>query len=558
MRRRWEAAPQARRARALELAAAVAAAVDRAAAEGAPLGAAFEAAAAESAWSARRLRNAWSGEQPGLKRRPRALWPLLLLDRRRGPGLTTEISDEAWQAFLADYLRPEAPPAAHSHRLVQRLGAARGWVVPAHPRTLLRRLDREVGRAAVILARQGAEAAAAMRPPQIRSRDDLRALEIACADGHTLDVMARWPKGMVGRPCLLGWQDIYSGAIIAWRLEETETSDGYRAAFGDLIVEWGIPVWVLLDNSRAAASKILSGGSRTRFRGRARDDDPVGIFTRLLGPDRIIWALPYHGRSKPVERAFRDLATAISRDIRLRGAWTGSSPERKPENYGERTVPIADVEAVAADAIREHNERPGRRATGGESLMARFLGSHAEHAAAIRRLTGEQLAEWLLACARATADRKSGAVTVAGQRYWAEALALRFAGRTGAQRRCVVRFDPDRLDRPVRVEELDGRLIATAEPQGSVPFLSREGARAQARDAARHRRAAKEQLDAARRMEARRLAALVAEDAAARGVPEKPAAPVVRGAFPDQPAAADQLERRFEDAILGPWKEKTG
>src|SRR3546814_11919637 len=82
-----------------------------------------------------------------------------------------------------------------------------------------------------------------------------------------------------------------------------------RLVFADLFQNWGIPKGLLADNGRAFASKWLTGGAKTRFRFKVRDEDPTGLLVAL--GVTIHWAKPYRGQSKPIERGFSDLCVAV-------------------------------------------------------------------------------------------------------------------------------------------------------------------------------------------------------------------------------------------------------
>ena len=538
----WERLSDAQRATASAKSAAIAVAVDAAERQDIPLRDACEAQAEGTQWSGATLLACWYGRnrEKSLADYPRRLWPLLLAPQHLGRTAYTEIDPAAWQAFLADYLRPEQPPLAMCYRNLQRLAKSEGWKIPRSAAALKRRLDREMPPEAVILARQGSEALARSRPAQVRDRSSLRALEAVNADGHRMDVFVRWPDGTVTRPTLTAWQDIYSGKLLSWRIDRTENTDSYRLSFADLLRTCGIPKHVIVDNGRGIASKQLTGGTANRYRFKVKRDEPLGLMTQLVGSEGIHWATPYHGQSKPIERSFRDLASDIAKDHRLRGAYTGNKPDAKPENYGSKAVPLEQFLEVLEDGIRQHNARRGRRGMGldGRSFDEAFRESYERHAADIPRPTEAQLDRWLLGAVGITAHRETGAVHLFGNRYWAERLAEKLAGRSAEARKVVVRFDPDHLDRPVTVETLDGKLIARAEAQDAVRFLDTQAAREQARDKARLKRNAREELDIHRRMTGRDMDALLdAAGAETREAEQPPAvAKVVGGAFGLPPA----------------------
>jgi putative transposase len=133
-----------------------------------------------------------------------------------------------------------------------------------------------------------------------------------------------------------------------------------RLAFADLFSKWGIPAGCLLDNGRAFASKWITGGAKTRFRFKIREEEPTGILTAL--GVRIHWATPYRGQSKPIERAFRDLCDTIASHPAVHGAYTGNHIDAKPENYGIAGGSDRDVFVeLVSRGIAAHNARPGRR-----------------------------------------------------------------------------------------------------------------------------------------------------------------------------------------------------
>ena len=508
---------------------------------------ALEAAAAEldCERSPHTLYSAWLGRRgrPGLKSLPRRLWAAALAPRYIGCTAMAECSPRAWDAWKADYLRAEQPTAAHSHRLVLRLAGSSGWSAPRSAATFLRRLRREVPNEAVVLARQGPEAVARLRPAQVRDRAALVSMECVSADGHRFDAFARFPDGKRKRPMLVAWQDMRSGSILGWHLGPEETADAYRCSFAAVLRDHGIPEHVVVDNGRGIASHAMTGQSPNRYRHSYREDEPIGLLTQLVGKDNIHWTTPYHGQSKPIERAFRDLAMDIARDVRLAGAYAGSSTERKPHNYSSKAaVPLERFEAVCADGIRQHNARRGRRGMGMEGRSFDEVFEACLDPARTARPTEAQLERWLLVPKGVTARSSDGSVAVGQTRWWHPDLAREFGGAPAERRKAIVRWDPSDLSRPARVELPDGRLVARAEAQSAQPVLGKQAAEERAKEAARLKKGAREQLETHRTLSVRDLVAMVDEAAGTRAAQAKPPAmaKVVTGAFglerPDPPA----------------------
>jgi len=427
--------------------------------------------------SARSLQRWWSAAQAV----PHADWLPTLVPGYRPTTQFGPCHPEALATIKADYLRPEQPSFNACYRRLKKLAEAHGWSPIPSSRALRRRLAAEVEQSVVALRRQGRDSAKALYPPQLRVKNDLHAMQVVNMDGHRFDVMVKKPDGKVFRPVLTALQDVYSGKFVGWRIDETENKVAVRLAIGDMIERYGIPEHIVLDNGRSFASKWITGGQKSRFRFKIRDDEPDGLLT-LLGV-KVHWAKPYSGQSKPIERAFRDLCDDIAKHPFLHGAYTGNSPTAKPDNYGARAVDYETFRRAAHGCLLEHNARTGRntRTSKGRSFDETFEESMSRPETVVRRAAPAQRALWLLMAESITARKPSGEIHLMGNRYWSEAM-VEHAGK-----KVCVRFDPDNLTRPVEIFAMDGVKLCDAEAIEEVNFLDAEAAR-------RHERARREFL----------------------------------------------------------------
>lgn len=465
-----------------------------------------------------------------------------LAPRRSGGGAEAEIDDEAWRFLLSDFLRPEQPTWSSCYRrMVDRFAKPRGITVPCS-RTLYRKLEREVDGRLVVARRNGAEALMRAVPPQKRSVAHLHAMHSVNIDGHRFDVFCRWPDGRVGRPMMVAIQDLFSRKFVGWRIGESESAVLTRLAFADVFQKYGIPGECYLDNGRAFASKLITGGAKSRFRFKIRDEEPSGLLTAL--GIRIHWTTPYSGQSKPIERAFRDLCDTIAKDPDLAGAYTGNKVDAKPENYGSRAVPIDLFERVVERGMVEHNARLGRRTetANGQSFDQVFAASYAS--APIGKATDAQLRLALLASEVIRSDRRSGAVTLMGNTYWCEELSLR------AGQKVTVRFDPDDLTLPVHVYDVEDRFLVTAEAIEITEFDNAAAAQRRARQKRDLVKQTRKLGEMERLMSAEQLAALAARYAAEEE--PLPEATVVRPIRPRRgnAAVAQAPEQQPEAAVI--------
>lgn len=444
-----------------------------------------------------------------------------------------ECSPEFFEVLKSDFLRLEAPPFTDCYRRAVRVAKDRGLdTLPE--RTMRRHLDAQVSRVTQVLARQGVDAVKRLFPAQTRDKTCLHALQAVNADFHKFDVFVRWPSiagepGVITRPQMVAFQDIYSGRILAWRIDQTPNSTAVQLCAGDMIEAWGIPEHVLLDNGREFAAKAITGGAATRFRFKVKEDDIPGLFTAL--GCTIHWATPYSGQSKPIERAFRDMCSAIAKDPRLAGAYTGNRPDAKPENYGSRAVELEEFLKVLAEGIEEHNARENRRSevAFGRSFNAVFDESYAT--APVKKATEAQRRFWLMGAEGLRADAKSGMIRFQGNEFW-EPWLTEFAGA-----RVVIRFDPADLWSGVHVYSQDNAYLGHAECRLKVGFFDMDEARIHARARSTWLKAQKAEVEAHRTLTAMQLG-LTMEGLVTAPTP-KPEAKVVRAQFgkpvPDTP-----------------------
>jgi len=437
-----------------------------------------------------------------------------LAPHHAGRTATAPCDPRAWDALVADYLRPEQPAFETCFNRLLAAAAAHGWSPIPSAKTLQRRMDAEFPRAVRVHLRQGREAAARIFPHQRRDRSIFHGLQAVNADGHKFDVFVRWEDGSVSRPMMIGFQDLYSGAILSHRIDRTENKVMVRLAFADVVSTWGIPEKAWLDNGRAFASKWITGQMANRFRFKVKDEEPEGIL-KALGVE-VHWTTPYHGQSKPIERAWKTLCEEVSKHPKFAGAYTGNSPDAKPENYGSRAIPIETFRAVVAAEIAAHNALPGRKSATakGRSFLATLEESLSQDGTIVRRATAEQRRMLLAAAEAVTVRKPTGEIQLMGSRYWAEDLVDLMGEKV------TVRFDPQALARPLAVYTRDNRFVCEAEALGDVAFDDVDAARAHARKRADYVRAQRDFAAAERRLTIDELAALL--PATEAPVPESP------------------------------------
>jgi hypothetical protein len=409
------------------------------------------------------------------------------------------LDPEFFALIKSDYLRPEQPSLTSCYDRACRIARAEGLpIAPIHQ--VRRAYKGAVSKPTEVFFRKGAQALRQFYPHQTRDKSAMSAMECVQGDYHKFDLFVQWPgEDLPIRPQGVFFSDVYSGKILAHRLSVTANSHTVQLTIGDMIRAWGVPKSVLLDNGREFAAKSITGGTPTRFRFKVTEDDLPGLLPTL--GVKVHWATPYSGQSKPIERAFRDLCDRVSKHPAFSGAYTGNGPEAKPENYGDRAIPLADFIAVLDVELAEHNAREGRRSevAFGTSFDAAFEASYKR--TPIQRASAEQERLWLLSVEKLRAGNGNGELKLQGNRYWSEWM-YRIAGQVVA-----ARFDPDALHDPLHVYDMDGKYIGAAECLDRGGFLDVSSAREVARKRGQYVRAERDKARATRELHAAEIAA---------------------------------------------------
>jgi putative transposase len=161
----------------------------------------------------------------------------------------------------------------------------------------------------------------------LRDKDRIEVGDIVVADGHTMNIMVINP--LTGKPIrmtLLMFYDFKSDMPLGWEIMPTENILTIASALRRTIMLLGkffaaegyVPRIAYLDNGRAFRAKY--------FRGIKDFKDTIlpGLFGKLK--IETMYATPYHGQSKTIERWFKTLGE-LERKLT---AYTGTNIAGKP------------------------------------------------------------------------------------------------------------------------------------------------------------------------------------------------------------------------------------
>lgn len=471
-----------------------------------------------------------------------------------------DLSSDAWQFILSEWATQSQPALKPIYRRAMKEAERRGWVLPSY-QTVKRRIEAQPA-TFVTFWRKGDQALADMYPSVQRDYSSLKLHEIWCADGRKADVHCLWPDGYVGRPIIVGWEELRSRTILGWHVGKVESADLVRLSFRDAASRANaLPREALLDNGRGFAGKLMSGGQPTRYRFKIREDDIPGILTELQV--NVIWSTPGHGQSKPIE-SFWNRISQTDRRAEFAGAYCGNRPDAKPEEFDiTKAVPIDRYLAAVREDIEAYNETEHR----GDSMNGQTPNTvYADLARVtiIRQPSAKQLHLCLLAAEKVSRD-KTGAVLLLGNRYWTEKLAA-----VPHSRKLIARFNPDDAAEPIAVYDGD-RFICEAPIVAKSGFRSQQAAKDKAREASRFKKNQKKLAQALRGMsDAENWSTPPAPDAGG-GLQPLPTAKIATPVRPlvahrldhdPQQAATEAAElaeyRRRREAALADFTEEEG
>lgn len=369
-----------------------------------------------------------------------------LVDRRgehkRG---STTIPDDAWDYFYALYMTqekrgvqlcydytkakfPEIPSVYAFHRKVK--------TIPEH---------------ALIYYREGENALRDVLPSMDRDKTDIASNDIWFSDHHRVDVFTRNEDG--SRLCRL-WLTVFfdarSNKVISYICRNADpAADVIKQAMKKGMELYGIPKEVYFDNGKDYRSKGF------------RPDFPLSL-VHQLGINSI-YATPYHGQAKTVERFFR---TFEERFGKMFPTYTGKDAKNRPEKMrvsDEKILAIApSIETFLAaldNYMKDYNQTPSR----GKNLEGKSPDEvYYQNLSIKREITDRKTLALLCGTFDMRTVHKSG-ITFKNRVYWDKELLPYF------KKKVIINYDSENLD-VLNVFDEDMRAVCTAEAKVRTPF----------------------------------------------------------------------------------------
>jgi putative transposase len=383
---------------------------------------------------------------------------LYLADRRgsnrRG---ICSLTEEQTEIFLRCVLRPNKPLIAESYRISSAIMKQKGIANNHSEATYRRWLQRWRSRHydMWIWSREGKKAWTDKCATYIeRDINLLQVGDVVVADGHSLnfEIINPWTGKPKNHMTLILFFDMRSNMPLGWEIMPTENTASISSALRRSIIRLGkYPRVVYLDNGRAFKSKF--------FKGTDLDEAGyAGVYERM--GCQTIFAWPYHGQSKTVERFFSTFAELE----RMSPTYSGTCIENKPprmmrgekkhrklheDQFGGRCLTLEEAHIVIAAWFDEYAKRAQRGHLAGSTPKELFLEGKGD---------GVNRAEltWLMMSLEIKTIHRNG-ITFQGQNYYHPAL-------YGRRHSVTVRYDLQDTS-SLWIFDEEGTLICEATPK---------------------------------------------------------------------------------------------
>lgn len=372
--------------------------------------------------------------------------PAALVDRRgehkKG---TTTIPDEAWDYFYSlymtqqkrsvqlcyDYTKKEFPdiPSVHAfHRKVRK--------IPEY---------------ALICYREGPHALQDVLPSMDRDKNDLDSNDLWFSDHHHIDVFTKNEER--SKPCRL-WLTVFfdarSNKVISYTCRNADPDAAViKQTLKKGMEEYGIPKEVYFDNGKDYRSKAF------------RQDFPLSLVHQIgIGN---IYATPYNGQAKTVERFFKTFA---DRFCKMFSTYTGKDAKNRPEQMriSDKKIlimaPSIDEFLICLDNfISDYNHRSSRaKDLDGKSPEETYY----LNLTAKREITDRNALSLLCGTFDTRTVGKNG-IRFKNRHYTSERLLPYF------NKKVIINYDSENMDM-LYVFDTEMRALCTASAKVRTPF----------------------------------------------------------------------------------------
>lgn len=195
-------------------------------------------------------------------------------------------------------------------------------------KSFMRRLEREVPKQSIYLARYGQSAWNRKYGNYIeRDYSNIICGKVWVSDHAQIDIACLTEDNRVVFPWVTVWRDYKSGKWLGWYIQTgNPNSDHIFQTFYYAATRYGLPEDVIIDNGKDYRCKDFAGG-RNHFKVDVNKRKTTSMLNELNV--QAHFALPYNAQTKPVERDFLKIKELLSKHcVGYRGGNVVERPEK--------------------------------------------------------------------------------------------------------------------------------------------------------------------------------------------------------------------------------------
>lgn len=369
-----------------------------------------------------------------------------LIDQRGGHNRGKDtIPEEAWDFFYSIYMTQQK----RSVKLCYDLTLQEFPDIPSV--SAFERKVRTIPKYAILYYREGEKAFRDQLPSMERSKRDILSNDVWFSDHHKVDTSVKSADGKrVIRPWLTVFFDARSNKVVSFLVRDANpNATAIKQCLRTGIEKHGVPNKVYFDNGEDYRSKSF------------RKDFPYSLVNRL--GISTIYATPYHGQAKTVERFFRTFSDRFSRRF---PTYTGRNAKERPECMQVSNAEILklaptleEYKEALSNYMAEYNATPSR----GRDLDGKCPDQvYFENLKCKREISDLEALRLLCGNSAERVVQKNG-VSILNNSYFHEKLLSHLGEHV------VVTYDPANIDK-VGVFDMEDRAICTAEAKIQTLF----------------------------------------------------------------------------------------
>lgn len=391
-----------------------------------------------------------------------------LIDLRGGHNRgQVSIQPEAWEYFYALYMTLQK-------RSIQRCWEYTKAEYPNIPTvSAFERKIETIPKLAVIFYREGEKAFNDALVSMERSRKDINSNDIWFSDHHLVDVAVINNRGRVFRPWLTVFFDARASKVISFIVrDKSADATVIKQCLRIGMEKHGVPKELYFDNGKDYREKSFNA------------DFPLSL-TKQLGINQI-YATPYHGQAKTVERFF---GTMEDRFCKFLPTYLGKDAKKRPENMRvtfdklkDQCPTMEQFTELLSGYFEEYNNTPSKGIDMGGKCPDQV---YFENLVTKNEVRDKSILRILCGTFDQRTVQKNG-VQYQGRFYYHTSLLSHLGEKV------IINYDPYNMDE-LNIFDTDMRAICRASAKVRTPF--RHTTQEQIREAMKEKKQAKKLVE---------------------------------------------------------------